>query len=158
MSRTVTEKPWDFVSLFESLPEVIQESRYYTTFNFIGDRIDGYESPCAFLTIPAATALKGETKLEALTVENIATKEQEELTVSALFTAVGHDPETAPLAGLPVLDDNGAVAVEKDCSTAVPGLFAAGDVTKGAVRQIVSAADQGMQAFLSARKYLRTLK
>lgn len=59
MSRIVTEKPWDFVSLSESLPEVILESRYYTTFNFIGDRIEGYESPCAYLTIPAATALKG---------------------------------------------------------------------------------------------------
>ena len=58
MSRIVTEKPWDFVSLSESLPEVILESRYYTTFNFIGDRIEGYESPCALLTIPAAAALK----------------------------------------------------------------------------------------------------
>ena len=47
MSRIVTEKPWDFVSLSESLPEVILESRYYTTFNFIGDRIEGYESPCS---------------------------------------------------------------------------------------------------------------
>ena len=96
-------------------------------------------------------------KLEGLSIENLSSKETEELTVSALFTAVGHDPETAPLAGLPVLDDKGAVVTEKDGSTAIPGLFAAGDVTKGAVRQIVFAASAGMQAFLTARKYLRTL-
>lgn len=102
-------------------------------------------------------ALKGEKKLEGLTIENLSTKEREELTVSALFTAVGHDPETAPLAGLPVLDDKGAVVTEKDGSTAVPGLFAAGDAVKGAVRQIVFAASSGMLAFLAARKYLRTL-
>lgn len=39
----------------------------------------------------------------------------------------------------------------------MPGLFAAGDVVKDAIRQIVFAANQGMQAFLAARKYLRTL-
>ena len=54
----VTEKPWDFVSVSEGLPEVMLDMRYYSTFNFIGDRIEGYLSPKAWLTIPAATALK----------------------------------------------------------------------------------------------------
>ncbi len=36
----------------------MQEIRYYSTYNFIGDRIDGYEEPCALLTIEAARALK----------------------------------------------------------------------------------------------------
>ena len=35
----VTEKPWDFVSVSEGLPEVMLDMRYYSTFNFIGDRI-----------------------------------------------------------------------------------------------------------------------
>lgn len=103
-------------------------------------------------------SLQGEKKLEGLTLENISTNAKEEVPLSALFTAVGHDPETAPLRGLPVLDDKGAVAAEKDGSTAVPGLFAAGDVVKGAVRQIVSACDQGMRAALAARSYLRSRK
>ena len=40
------------------MPSVIQEIRYHSTYNFIGDRIDGYEEPVALLTIEAARALK----------------------------------------------------------------------------------------------------
>ena len=54
----VSELPWDFVSLSEGIPEVMLDIRYYSTFNFIGDRINGYERPAAYLTIPAAAALK----------------------------------------------------------------------------------------------------
>ena len=50
--------PSDFVLLSEFVPGIIQEIRYYSTYNFIGDRIDGYEEPCALLTIEAARALK----------------------------------------------------------------------------------------------------
>ena len=47
-----------FVLLAEYVPGIIQEIRYYSTYNFIGDRIDGYEEPCALLTVEAARALK----------------------------------------------------------------------------------------------------
>lgn len=48
-----------FVLLGEAVPGIVQEIRYYSTFNFIGDRIDGYEEPVAILTREAARALKG---------------------------------------------------------------------------------------------------
>ena len=47
-----------FVSIGEAIPDVILEIRYYSTFNFIGDRIDGYELPVALLTREAAARLK----------------------------------------------------------------------------------------------------
>ena len=47
-----------FVELAEVVPEVILEMRYYSTYNFVGDRINGYEEPCALLTKEAAEALK----------------------------------------------------------------------------------------------------
>lgn len=56
--NNVTMDPSGFVVLAEYIPAVIQEIRYYSTYNFIGDRIDGYEEPCALLTIEAARALK----------------------------------------------------------------------------------------------------
>ena len=40
------------------VPDAILEIRYYSTYNFIGDRIDGYEQPAALLTRKAAEALK----------------------------------------------------------------------------------------------------
>ncbi len=47
-----------FVSVGRLIPDVILEIRYYTTYNFIGDRIDGYEQPVALLTREAAARLK----------------------------------------------------------------------------------------------------
>jgi D-alanyl-D-alanine dipeptidase len=57
--KKMAEKdPSGFVVLGNVLPSIIQEIRYHSTYNFIGDRIDGYEEPCALLTIEAARALK----------------------------------------------------------------------------------------------------
>lgn len=39
-----------FVLLAEAVPDVIQEIRYYSTYNFVGERIDGYEQPCALIS------------------------------------------------------------------------------------------------------------
>lgn len=47
-----------FVLLSDYVPAVVQEIRYYSTYNFVGDRIDGYEQPCAIITKEAARALK----------------------------------------------------------------------------------------------------
>ena len=61
MSFVYRKDPMDpsgFVLLADYVPAILQEIRYYSTFNFIGDRIDGYEEPCALLTKEAARALK----------------------------------------------------------------------------------------------------
>ncbi|MBE5826662.1 MAG: peptidase M15 [Butyrivibrio sp.] len=47
-----------FAEIAEVAADVILEIRYYSTFNFIGDRIDGYLEPTALLTKEAAGALK----------------------------------------------------------------------------------------------------
>ena len=54
----VTMNPAGFVLLSDYVPNIIQEIRYFSTYNFIGERIDGYEEPCAILTVEAARALK----------------------------------------------------------------------------------------------------
>ena len=54
----LTMDPSGFVLLADHVPNIIQEIRYYSTYNFIGERIDGYEEPCALLTKEAARALK----------------------------------------------------------------------------------------------------
>ena len=54
----ISDNAMGFVSIGEAIPDVILEIRYYSTFNFIGERIDGYEQPVALLTAQAASALK----------------------------------------------------------------------------------------------------
>ena len=50
--------PAGFVVLGDFVPQIIQEIRYHSTYNFIGERIDGYEEPVAILSIEAARALR----------------------------------------------------------------------------------------------------
>ena len=47
-----------FVMMADYVPHVIQEIRYHSSYNFIGERIDGYEEPVALITLEAARALK----------------------------------------------------------------------------------------------------
>ena len=54
----VAMDPSGFTLLSDYVPHIVQEIRYYSTYNFIGERIDGYEEPCALLTKEAARALK----------------------------------------------------------------------------------------------------
>jgi len=56
--RDTAMNPSGFVVLGDHVPGIVQEIRYYSTYNFIGERIDGYEEPCALMTIEAARALK----------------------------------------------------------------------------------------------------
>ena len=54
----ISNNVWGFVSVPDMIPDVILEIRYYSIFNFVGERIDGYEQPAALLTAEAASALK----------------------------------------------------------------------------------------------------
>lgn len=47
-----------FVLVSDAIPDVLLDIRYYTTYNFVGARIDGYEEPVALLTREAANALR----------------------------------------------------------------------------------------------------
>ena len=47
-----------FVSIPEAVPDAILEIRYFSTYNFVGDRIDGYLAPTALLTRAAADSLR----------------------------------------------------------------------------------------------------
>lgn len=58
INSDIKMNPAGFVVLSEFIPDIIQEIRYHSTYNFIGERIDGYEEPCALLTKEAARALK----------------------------------------------------------------------------------------------------
>ncbi len=52
-----------FVNLTAMIPDLIPEIRYYTSYNFIGERIRGYEEPAALLTKEAAAALRKASEL-----------------------------------------------------------------------------------------------
>ena len=60
LAQTIDQEkmPQGFVVLSDVIPDVIQEIRYHSTYNFVGTRVDGYEEPVALITRQAAEALK----------------------------------------------------------------------------------------------------
>ncbi len=57
-SNDITMDSSGFVLLSDYVPHIIQEIRYFSAYNFIGERIEGYEEPCALITKEAAASLK----------------------------------------------------------------------------------------------------
>ena len=75
------------------------------------------------------------------------------LDVAALFVAVGQTPVTEFVHIDGVKDGRGYLMVDGKCQTAVEGLFAAGDVTDGPLKQVVTAAADGAKAGVFASAY-----
>lgn len=84
------------------------------------------------------------------------TGEIKEISAGAVFPMVGLVANTAFVKNLPILNHEGFIVTERDMSTAVPGIYAAGDVRDTVLRQIVTAAGDGSIAAQSVVKYLES--
>lgn len=96
----------------------------------------------------------GKDKLTGVQLESADGKDTYDLSIDGVFLEIGLKPNTNPLKDLVELNDRGEVPVNRDQSTTVKGLFAAGDVTDVEEKQISIAVGQGALAALSAHRYL----
>lgn len=76
------------------------------------------------------------------------------IAVSGVFIAVGYEPQNAVFAPLISLDRWGFIQANEDCTTNVPGIFAAGDCRVKEFRQLVTAAADGAIAAGKAGQFL----
>lgn len=74
--------------------------------------------------------------------------------VSALFVSIGTDPNTDLVLGQVATDEDGYIAAGEDTATNIPGVFAAGDIRKKPLKQVITAASDGAVAAYSAGRYL----
>ncbi len=99
--------------------------------------------------------LNGERHLESVVVRNDRTGKERELSVAALFIAIGQVPDNRAFADLVSLDAYGYIEAGEDCRTSSEGIFAAGDCRTKTVRQLATAAADGAAAAVAACSYIQ---
>ena len=109
-----------------------------------------------FLISPAK-ALDYDTPLgvTAVRARNVQTGEETDVRCAGFFVAIGHAPASELVKDQLPLHNGGYVQVEPGSTrTAIPGVFAAGDLTDHVYRQAVTSAGMGCMAALDAEKFL----
>jgi len=97
----------------------------------------------------------------SIRLRNVQTDAKKELSLTGLFIAIGHKPNTDLFAGQLEMH-NGYILIKTGSeggatSTSIPGVFAAGDVADHVYRQAITSAGSGCMAALDADKYLEGL-
>ena len=101
----------------------------------------------------------GDQVVEGLRIVNNQTGEKDEISITGLFIAIGHKPNTDIFKDQLDMDDAGClITEEKSTKTNRPGVFASGDVQDKEYRQAVTAAGTGCMAALDAERYLATIE
>jgi thioredoxin reductase (NADPH) len=101
--------------------------------------------------------IEGGEQVERLRLADVHTGETSLLPVAGVFIYVGLRPNTEFLQGVLPLDAGGHVPVNLRMETAVPGLYAAGDLRQHSARQVISSAGDGATAACFAIQYLRSV-
>ncbi len=108
-----------------------------------------------FLWNKVVQTIRGQEKVEGIELAQVTSKEKSYLPVAGVFIAIGLDPATSFLEGQLRLTPDRRIPVNEFMDTEVRGVFAAGDVRRNALGQVVSAAGDGAVAALTAYRYLR---
>ena len=102
-------------------------------------------------------SINGSVKVESVTLKNVKTGQTSDVSCDAVFIFTGMTPQTSLVEMLPK-DENGYIKTNENMETAMPGLFAAGDVRSKSFRQIVTAVSDGAIAANSAKHHIENLQ
>lgn len=101
--------------------------------------------------------INGDVKVRTLTVKNKETKEIKDIDISAVFVAIGFEPDNEIFADVISVDNKGYIIAGEDCKTNVKGIYAAGDTRTKQLRQIITAAADGAVAATEAANYINSM-
>lgn len=98
--------------------------------------------------------IKGDGLVQSIVVKNVKDGALTEIPVQGVFVYVGQIPHTQYFIGTLEKDARDYLITDEDMCTNIPGVFAAGDVRRKSLRQVVTAAGDGAIAAVSAIKYI----
>ncbi|MDE1866629.1 MAG: thioredoxin-disulfide reductase [Thaumarchaeota archaeon] len=98
--------------------------------------------------------IKGNEKVNQITIRDVATNQQQAMDVGGLFVAIGHEPNTKLFKDQIELDEQGYIVLKNYTHTSMDGIFAAGDVHDHRYRQAITAAGFGCMAAIDVDRYL----
>jgi thioredoxin reductase (NADPH) len=102
------------------------------------------------------TEIKGDgNKVTGVVITDQKTSQKQERDFSAVFVAIGLNPNTELFKGQLELEKNGYLKLTNHTHTSVPGVFGAGDVSDYRYRQAITSAGAGCMAALDAEKYIK---
>ena len=112
------------------------------------------ESKIDLILDTTVKSIEGDDFVNRLILQNVKTEEQSTLNVDGVFISIGLKPNTAFVKDLLPLDEQGHIITDGQMKTEIDGIFAAGDIRSGSVRQIVAAAGDGAVAAINAKKFI----
>ncbi|CAE8590425.1 unnamed protein product [Polarella glacialis] len=131
---------------------IVHRRDHFRASKFLADRALGHSSIKVKWNSTVKAFHGHEGKLSHVTVQSAG--QEERLEADGAFVAVGHDPQTAFLAGQVELDAAGYVVLRKGTATSVRGVFAAGDVADHTYRQAITASGTGAMSALDVERFL----
>jgi len=104
----------------------------------------------------AVAEILGRERVEAVRIRSARTNQEQVIPCDGVFVFIGMTPLTRFLRGVVDLDDEGFICASAcNLETSVPGIWAAGDVRAGTLKQAATAAGDGVVAALNVKEYLR---
>ncbi len=100
----------------------------------------------------------GDKFVKGVLVENVKTKQQSRLDIDGIFIYIGLTPNSKFVSDLIQTDEYGYIITNEEMETNIPGIFAAGDVRKKSLRQVITACADGAIAASNAQKYIEKMK
>ena len=100
------------------------------------------------------SAICADKRVNAVTLTDIPTGQEREVSIDGLFVSIGRCPATELFAGQLELDAQGYIVADESTQTSIKGVYAAGDVRTKTLRQVVTAAADGAVAAHHAEEYL----
>ena len=112
------------------------------------------EPKIEFLWDTVVEEIEGEGFVKRVRLRNVKSGQKSSLDVAGVFISVGFRPNTDYLKGIVPLDDKGVIITNDQQETGVGGIFAAGDICRKSIWQVIVAAGDGAVAAISAERFI----